>query len=259
MATDVSDGGIPEYVPQLVGPSSIADIMRLRRALDGRLEFHSQLASHVFVWAAGIPERPFLTKLGGSPFMHPRRWPEDSNGQPCVFVGQLCFVDSICLFDFLLPGEVLLIFAGGSQVIPEFRFLWADIDSKPNEGYFEEPCFDVDIPLLAGHLTSLRCSPDATFDKGPIPWGCQHQDKQISRLPLLATYQATQIGPYPYGHANVPENGRVISSLCTAYDERVLASIDSDPQQSIFEIWNEGTIVIYLLEDNTTEYVFIQN
>jgi hypothetical protein len=60
--------------------------------------------------AAGEPPDRFATKLGGLPYRPSSiPWPRHASGEPMVFLGQICFADSLDVVG-ELPGDVLLIF-----------------------------------------------------------------------------------------------------------------------------------------------------
>ena len=89
-------------------------IQRFWSSLSGifiRLRHNRSLPTDVFVWGEGEPEKPYLTKIGGLPYL-PKElpYPTDANGQPYIFVAQICFVDSKDIVPLSLPGDVLLIF-----------------------------------------------------------------------------------------------------------------------------------------------------
>lgn len=68
----------------------------------------------VLVPAIGEPDRPEASKIGGRPFRSDRPWPRDANDKPMLFMGQLCFADSLDVLPShvtsSLPGDLLLIF-----------------------------------------------------------------------------------------------------------------------------------------------------
>jgi len=87
----------------------IYSVETIRKRLD--FEAHPSLPTDVFVWGEGEPEKPYLTKIGGLPYL-PKDipWPKDADGQPYIFVMQICFADSKDIVSVPVPGEVLLMF-----------------------------------------------------------------------------------------------------------------------------------------------------
>ncbi len=72
---------------------------------------HRSLFSDVFIWGEGESEKPYLTKVGGVPYLpKATTWPQDTAGKPYVFVAQISFVDSKDVASVPVPGDVLLIF-----------------------------------------------------------------------------------------------------------------------------------------------------
>lgn len=75
------------------------------------------VASDVFVWAnTEIEDRPWLTRIGGTPWRPKgKAWPQDDNGVPMAFLGQICFADSMDILPCKLPGEVALFFGSNDR------------------------------------------------------------------------------------------------------------------------------------------------
>jgi uncharacterized protein YwqG len=64
----------------------------------------------IFVFGIGEPNIPYTTKVGGVPFRpSDKPWPEHE-GKKMTFLAQFCFSDSLDLFSFSLPGNLLVIF-----------------------------------------------------------------------------------------------------------------------------------------------------
>jgi uncharacterized protein YwqG len=104
---------------------------------------HSSLPADLFVWGEGEPEKTYLTKVGGVPYL-PQTTPWQHNaatGKPYVFLAQICFVDSKDTLSVSVPGDVLLIFmkddlAGETYVDicdeqDELHFEWVQIGNQP--------------------------------------------------------------------------------------------------------------------------------
>lgn len=105
----------------------------------------------LFLWMLGESRFPWLTRYGGVPFRSKSKpWPERS-GVDATFLGQLCFRDSLDLFDFRLPGDLMLIFS--FEKIP--------YTAKPTD--MDQPLLlewvridDVVDPLTKGDITPKR-------------------------------------------------------------------------------------------------------
>ena len=68
------------------------------------------IPTDVFVFGVGEPKIPYVTKVGGVPFRPVNKpWPEH-DGRKMTFLAQFCFSDSLDLFSFPLPGNLLVIF-----------------------------------------------------------------------------------------------------------------------------------------------------
>lgn len=118
-------------------PFHVFSVETLRTAFDFEKENWSSQAVDLFVWSKGEPQKPYLTKLGGLPFLpEDRPWPLDRSGKkgnpgkPCVFIGQISFVDSKDIFPVNLPGDVLLIFSDEDYC-----------DDDPRYGKTWAPCY----------------------------------------------------------------------------------------------------------------------
>ena len=74
------------------------------------LRMGEEVPTDVFVFGFGEPEDPSWTKVGGRPYWPAdKEWPALEDGSPAYFLAQFNFADSRDLFDFELPGEVLVI------------------------------------------------------------------------------------------------------------------------------------------------------
>ena len=120
-------------------PFHIYSIETIRKRLE--FEGHPSLPTDVFVWGEGEPEKPYLTKIGGLPYL-PKDvpWPKDADGQAYIFVMQICFVDSKDIVPVPVPGDVLLMFVkhdgwdGGDLQCydpDDLHFQWIKITDQP--------------------------------------------------------------------------------------------------------------------------------
>jgi Domain of unknown function (DUF1963) len=120
-------------------PADVAYMEQLRRAARLKGDLGPSVPSDVFVWSeSATPNKPWLTQLGGSPWREKGKpWPKDDEGRPLLFIGQICFVDSMDLVPFELPGEIALIFGtnrGGCVSTNGGVLEWSDRDIKPKVG-----------------------------------------------------------------------------------------------------------------------------
>jgi hypothetical protein len=93
-------------------PEELALAEQARRLARSHGSLGPSVPADVFVWASkGNPEKPWLTRIGGEPWRDKNKpWPKDSQGVPLTFLGQICFLDSMDIVPFALPGEVALFF-----------------------------------------------------------------------------------------------------------------------------------------------------
>jgi hypothetical protein len=105
-------------IGSITSPYHLAVIEQVREEAREILQSSNRIATDVFTFALGEPERRDVTKTGGLPY-----WPSDrpwpwSDDEPAVFLAQLSFVDSHDLLPDL-PGDVLLVFAHRAWLNPE--------------------------------------------------------------------------------------------------------------------------------------------
>ena len=70
----------------------------------------TQKIVHAITWETGEPEEPFNSAIGCRPYRPDEEWPTGSDNRPLHFLGQFNFENSKDLFDFELPGDVMLVF-----------------------------------------------------------------------------------------------------------------------------------------------------
>jgi Domain of unknown function (DUF1963) len=101
-----SEGG------NVYGPVDLAQREQAVRLAKAKGELGPSVPTDVFVWAERkLYEAPWLTRIGGTPWRpKDRPWPRDDQGVPLVFLGQICFVDSMDILPCRLPGDVVLFF-----------------------------------------------------------------------------------------------------------------------------------------------------
>lgn len=78
----------------------------------------------LFFWSTQPAFKPWLTKFGGVPFRNKSKaWPT-KNGILATFVAQICFRDSLDIFAYELPGDLLTVFSIREDV-------WGHDESDP--------------------------------------------------------------------------------------------------------------------------------
>lgn len=113
----------------------------------------------LFLWAHSRGADPrYLTQLGGRPWRESSKpWPRSKSGAPLCFIAQLCFLDSLDLFDNRLPGDVLLIFASACESSVDLRepihLEWSKRDLKRPLDEFAQL---TDVQLLPFALAGVR-------------------------------------------------------------------------------------------------------
>lgn len=100
------------------GPLDLVCMEQVRRRAAADHDLGKTVPVDLFLWSIqscnryADDKRPWLTRIGGTPWRPARKkWPTDTKDAPLAFIGQISFADSADLFDFDLPGEILLIFA----------------------------------------------------------------------------------------------------------------------------------------------------
>lgn len=148
----------------------------------------------------GPPEKPFLTKLGGTPHRESTiPWPND-NRKPFTFVAQFCFADSRNIVSTKIAGDVMLIFFKDADSLYEddsIHVEWSavELDSPLTAGECPSPSFTV--PQLSGHIYRTNEYPESldVFEKaGHEQW------------PLFARTQSTKIGRETFFIQNDPRD-----------------------------------------------------
>lgn len=199
----------------VTAPGELALELQIRDAVQADRGPFSKIPTDAFVFGEGEPTKPFLTKIGGNPYL-PQilDWPTTSKGEPMSFVGQLCFLDSLELVG-KIPGDILLIFGRmmatrEAQILywePEdndsFKFIWVNtsdnmkLRSNPDNTWIFNPYYAAihrDIDLL-----------------DPDPFSKNERGDSVLFPSILPT---TKIGGKPFwaqDEANLP--GRFIAMI----------------------------------------------
>lgn len=202
----------------LSSPADLAMVEGTRDAV-GRAALGRAVPVDVFLWAAGAPAEPWLTKIGGVPHREKdAAWPQGPGGEPMTFLAQWCFADSRDLFAAELPGEVLAMFVADEWPAADvdergrrqIHFEWNGRELREPLRSGDLPKQAVAVPVLHGVRHRLAQYPDARADERDPFARAGFSDRSY----LLAVAQATVIGTQAHaiqGH----EPGPGEHLLCT--------------------------------------------
>lgn len=104
--------------PVISSPAELACVEQVRAEAAREHDLGEFEPADVFTWnyANYVMEQPWQTRYGGEPWRSTAKpWPTGKDGRPLTFIGQICFADSRDLFDYRLPGDVVLLFASVLQ------------------------------------------------------------------------------------------------------------------------------------------------
>jgi len=131
------------------GPGDLAQLEQARELAAKHGALGPSVPVDMFVWSHEIDmERPWLTRIGGRPWREKDRpWPKNKEGQPLIFLGQICLIDShdvLAIPADELPGQVVLFFgeynAGYASADDPTYFEWSPIHlKKPIEWFMDIP------------------------------------------------------------------------------------------------------------------------
>jgi hypothetical protein len=211
----------------VTSPFHLTLIEQLRREVLGTTVPVEATPVDAFVFGAGEPAAPYLTKVGGYPFRSRRKpWPTASAGRPLGFVGQLSFIDSTDLVPDL-PGDLLLVFVDPENplVASSYAFEWIHLSE-------EDPMSRDDMPEVfykrnPGRMARKRGAPPETRKFEPFPcYGVIHRTFDLpgwddrfaayAEANRLSVLEATKIGGVPHNvqtASAVP--GRFVASLAS--------------------------------------------
>jgi len=141
----------------ITSPDDLCEIELSRQRAAETHDLGEGVHSHIFLWKTGEPEKPYLTKIGGTPFRPASRaWPTNSHGDPMTFVMQFCFADSKEILPYPTPGDVMLVFMSDSEAFfgsdNDIHIEWSDltIDAPMASDACPKPQWT--IPSLTGVL-----------------------------------------------------------------------------------------------------------
>jgi hypothetical protein len=177
----------------ITSPSHLCEVEFARDKMRSRKPLGTPVPVDIFLWSSGQPKKPYLTKLGGTPYRESSRpWPRSDDGKPYTFVAQFCFADSRNIVSNRLPNDVMLIFFKDSDSYKPsnqkaVQIEWNSVElSQPSlPSDCPEPSFTV--PQLSGvryRMNEYPDSEDLFFES---------EDEFPSGY-LLAVTQSTKIG-----------------------------------------------------------------
>jgi hypothetical protein len=171
------------------GPGDLCSIERSRELVFREYDFGLAVPVDLFLWKAGTPPKPYLTKCGGIPHRpKDEPWPVGRDGGQLTFVAQICFLDSMSIIPLSLPGDVMLVFlrdkdSFSRQADVHVEWWPAAIADVMNAEDLPEPSFHV--PCLTGLLHRTYDFPEAESI---------FEYAGFDAAPLIATTQGTKIG-----------------------------------------------------------------
>jgi hypothetical protein len=147
----------------ITSPAHLCEIELVRKQYAESHDLGPSVPVDIFLWSVDPPEKPFLTKLGGTPHRESTKpWPSH-DGKQYTFVAQFCFADSRDIVSRKLPGDVLLIFFKDANSLYDdsIHIEWSKIalDSPLTVNECPSPAFTV--PQLSGHIYRTNEYPES--------------------------------------------------------------------------------------------------
>ncbi|MCB1209470.1 MAG: DUF1963 domain-containing protein [Verrucomicrobiales bacterium] len=141
----------------ITSPADLCEIELSRQRAAETHDLGERVHSHIFLWKTGEPEKPYLTKVGGTPFRPASRvWPKSSDGALMTFVVQFCFADSKEILPYPTPGDVMLVFMSDSEAFygaeNDIHIEWSDLTIDQPLGSDACPKAQWTVPSLTGVL-----------------------------------------------------------------------------------------------------------
>ena len=141
----------------VTAPGELALELAIRDATQDERGPFPTLPTDVFVFGAGEPEVPYLTKVGGRPYLAADKpWARTSKGEMMSFVAQICFLDSRNLVG-ETPGDVLLIFG---RTMPSRYYRILDWEPEDDDSFQFEW-------VNVSETDTLRAPPEGTWEFNP--------------------------------------------------------------------------------------------
>ncbi|TVP93898.1 MAG: DUF1963 domain-containing protein [Planctomycetaceae bacterium] len=192
----------------ITSPAHLCEIELVRKQYAQSQDLGPSVPVDVFLWSVDPPEKPFLTKLGGTPHRESTKpWPTD-DGKPYTFVAQFCFADSQDIVSQNIPDAVMLIFfkdPGSIYKRESVHIEWSPIELNSPMSAEQCPPPSFTVPQLSGHIYRTNEYPESrdVFE--------QAGHYQFYLFPVT---QATKIGRETFFIQNDPR-GPADELLCT--------------------------------------------
>jgi uncharacterized protein YwqG len=174
----------------ITSPAHVCEVELVRKQYAEKHDLGKPVPVDIFLWSTAPPPKPYLTKLGGTPYREAAKpWPKNSAGKPYTFVAQFCFVDSRDIVSDSLPGDVMLVFFEAQHsylgATEKIHIEWSDLELENPVSKDEHPPAGFAVPELSGVIYRCNDYPesDAIFER-----------QGHSQSYLFASSQSTKIG-----------------------------------------------------------------
>lgn len=181
----------------ITSPAHLCQVELVRKQYTQSRDLGPSVPVDIFLWSIDPPEKPFLTKLGGTPHRESTKpWPS-KDGKPCTFVAQFCFADSRDILSRNLPGDVLLVFFKDANSLYDdsIHIEWSEIELDSPLNAIECPSPEFAVPQLSGHIYRSNEYPES--------WEVFEQAGHYQYY-LFPTTQSTKIGRETFFTQNDP-------------------------------------------------------
>ncbi|WP_197528793.1 DUF1963 domain-containing protein [Aeoliella mucimassa] len=176
----------------ITSPAELCEIELVRKEYEKTKDLGPAVPVDIFMWSVEPPEKPYLTKLGGTPHREAGLpWPT-IEGMPLTFVGQFCFADSRDIVSDKLPNDVMLIFFKDAESIYDRSGVyveWSSIELESPLSPDQCPAPSFTVPQLSGHIYRTNEYPES--------WEVFEQAGH-DQCYLFPTTQSTKIGRETY-------------------------------------------------------------
>jgi hypothetical protein len=181
-------------------PADLCEVELVRERVAKKRNLGRSVPVDTFIWRHGMPDKPYLTKIGGVPHREKSLpWPTDQKGKPYTFVAQFCFLDSRDIVSHKLPGDVMLVFFKDSNSYSgepdDVRIEWASQTLKEPVSKNDCPKPGFPVPELAGEIYRCNEYPDSSEI---------FEQEGHNEAYLLAASQSTKIGRETFVIQNDP-------------------------------------------------------
>lgn len=187
---------------QIDNPVDLARIEQAREHASKFGDLGPSVPADMFVWSSqyAFKKEQWRTRIGGRPWRDQSRpWPTDDQGVPLHFIGQICFADSMDLFPFELPGDIVLIFdrwSCGSVGVgdsPVLEWSSSKVDHQP--GFARHPFAELPFCFEGVIHRSRQYTDWSAYEEPFIKAGWKDGGWNIGHV------QATSVGT----HASLPQ------------------------------------------------------